>query len=240
MDRISIEAQPREEKKKLRGMIQEGFVPGVVYDQKGTSEAIKIPVNEVEKLLANIQGTPLVDLIVGKKKHIALLKEVQMDHRRNAPNHLSFMSLDPKIKAVFDVEIVEEGESPAVRNSIGILLFLRNSVELRGLPSDIPSTLKANIDSLNDVGDTILVSDLNIPESLEFLNEEVGDYPVATIQPFQKTLEEEKKEEEEAAAAEIDEEEMPEDEDAEEDQPEEGSTGDDTEKTETPEEEQSE
>lgn len=202
MDRLSLEAQPREQKKKLKGMIDEGFVPGVVYDQKGSSEPIKIPSNEVEKLLASIQGTPLVDLSVDGKKHIALLKEVQMDHRRHIPNHLSFMSLDPKKKAIFDVEIIEKGESPAVKNSLGILIFLRNSIELRGLPGDIPSTLKADISSLGTVGDTIIATDLNIPENLEFLHDEVGEYPIATIQPFQKTLEEELEEEKEAAAEE--------------------------------------
>jgi hypothetical protein len=61
--------------------------------------------------------------------------------------------------------------------------------------------LKADVGNLGDIGDTITATDLNIPESLEFIHEEVADYPIATIQPFQKTLEEEKKEEEEAAAA---------------------------------------
>ena len=184
-------------------MVDEGMIPGVVYDQVGKSTPIKIPANEVEILLSEIEGTPLLSITVDKKdEHIALLKEVQVDYRRNRVHHVSFMALDPKKEAAFDIEIIPKGESPAVKNNIGVLIFTRNSIELRGLPGDIPSHLEADIAKLEEVGDAINVSDLNIPESLNFINEEVKDYAVASIRPFQKTLEEEQEEEKEEEALE--------------------------------------
>ncbi len=189
--------------RKLKSMVDEGMVPAVMYDQESNSVNLKIPANHVEVLLSNIEGTPLVEITIdGKDQHLAFLKEVQMDLRRNSPRHLSFMSLAPDKKAVFDVEIVLTGESPAVRNNLGILLIPRNSVELRGLPKDIPTHIELDISSLGAVGDVLSIKDLTIPDGLEFIHEGVEELPIALVQPFQKTVEEEKAEEEAAEPAE--------------------------------------
>lgn len=201
MSRKSLQAQPRQETRKLHSMVEDGIVPGVIYDQKGNSENIKMPASEVKKLLDTIEGTPLINLELEGKTHIALLKEVQINHRKNTVIHLSFMSLDPKKEADFEVEIIQVGESPAVKNNLGLLIFDRSSIELRGLPEQVPNYLKADISKLEKIGDSIIVSDLDIPEGLSFINEEVAEFPVATVRPFQKTLEEELKEEEEEKAA---------------------------------------
>ena len=195
MSKIQIEAQPRKKTRKLRAMIDEGFVPGVIYDQTGMSENIKIPSNIVEKLLQEITGTPIVNVILGKTTYITLLKETQKDLRRNVVNHLSFMALNPKKKAQFDVEVSYIGESPAVRNSLGILITNTDTISLRGLPEHVPSHITANTSALSQIGDRITVSDLSIPDELELVHEDDKDFILATIQPFQKTLEEEREEE---------------------------------------------
>ena len=59
---------------------------------------------------------------------------------------------------------------------------------------DIPDAIKADITSLENVGDVIAVDNLSIPENLEFIHEDVKELPVVTIQPFQKTVEDEKAE----------------------------------------------
>lgn len=202
MSKIAIKAQPRTEHKKLQAMIRNGFTPAVIYDQKGTSQSIKIASNEVVKMLENISGTPLVEISVeGGETFTALIREVQNNLRTNTTNHISFFALDSNKPAVFDVEIVTTGESPAVRNSLGVLIMNRTSVELRGLPKDIPSKLDADISKLLITGDSISVSDLHIPEGLEFVHEQEKQYSVASIQPFQKTFEEEKAEEDVKIAA---------------------------------------
>jgi len=202
MSRIKINAQPRTELKKLHGMLENGFTPAVIYDQSGASHNIKIASNEAQKMLESVTGTPLVEISVeGGDTYTALIREVQNNLRKNTTNHISFFALNPDKKAVFDVNIVFTGESIAVRNNLGVLITHRNSIELRGLPKDIPTSIEADISSLNEIGDSVSVSDLNIPEGLEFVHEHEKELSIVSIQPFQKTLEEEKREEEEAAAA---------------------------------------
>lgn len=202
MPKFKVTAQKRTEKKKLRGMLVKGFTPGVIYDQTGASHNIKIASNEVQRMLESVKGTPLVDISIdGTEERTALISEVQNDLRTNTANHVSFLSLDPNKEAVFDVEIIATGESPAVRNNIGVLILNRTSLELRGLPKDIPSHLEADVSSLKEIGDSISVSDLKILSSLRFVHEKEKEFSVASIQPFQKTYEEEKLEEEAAAAA---------------------------------------
>jgi len=203
MKRITVTAQPRNETKKLHGMIKKGFTPGVIYNQKGDVEHIKIASNAVQSFIQEIEGTPLVDIQVeGGHTHVALIKEIQKDLRRNAINHLSFMALDPEREAVFDIELVPTGESLAVKNNLGVLIISLKSLELRGLPKDIPSEIPVDITKLEKIGDIITVADLQIPEGLEFVRENVKEYAVASIQQFQKTVEEEKAEEAAAAVAE--------------------------------------
>ncbi len=202
MARFTIKAHKRSELKKLKNLLKKGFTPAVVYNQAGESISIKIASNEVQKMLESVKGTPLVNISVEDDEHqTALIREVQNDLRTNTPNHVSFMALDPNKEAVFDVQINPIGESLAVRNNLGVLIMSRNSLELRGLPKDIPTHLEIDITSLQQVGDNVSVSDLHIPEGLDFVHEEDKELSVATIQPFQKTYEEEKQEEEAAAAA---------------------------------------
>ncbi len=195
MANIKIQAQSRTETKKMKSLIDEDYIPGVLYDQNGNSENIKIPSNIVTRLLTNSREMPLVGLKVDDgAENLALLKEVQINPRKNIPSHLSFLKLDPKKKALFTVDISLIGESPAIKNSLGILLVTKTSLELRGLPEDVPSHIEIDISSLKDVGDVISVNDLSIPENLTLINEETKELPVASIQPFQKTIEDEKPE----------------------------------------------
>lgn len=187
MARITLESESRSKIGKLNSLRRSGYIPGVIYNQKGNSRSIQVQANVVEKFLGLLKGTPLIDISIdGKTKSIALLKEIQTDKRTNLPSHLSLLELDANKKAVFDVDIRISGESPAIKNSLGLLLISLKQIELRGLPGNIPSEIEVDISSLHEIGDTIVVSDISIPDELEFVHEDDKKLPIVAIQAFQK------------------------------------------------------
>jgi large subunit ribosomal protein L25 len=190
MARKKVKVKTRESKKNVNKLLESGYIPAVAYDQKANSTNIKIDRATAEKLAYSATPSTLYDLeIDGKESSIALIKEVQKNIRTGNIHHLSFMILDPKTKLDIPVEIVPSGESPAVRNSIGVLIFVHDSLELRGLPEQIPAKIEADVNELEEIGDKITVSDIDIPEELEFVHKEDQELTLATIRPFQKVIE---------------------------------------------------
>lgn len=187
----SIKAQKREETKKLKGLVQKGFIPCVVYDQTGKSENIMVDKIELEKLLRTATASTLINLTVDTKSpQMTLIKEVQRDLRTNTVYHTSFMTLDPKRQLNIKISLVITGESPAVKNNLGMLLLVQKKIDVKGLPKDLPEQIPIDIRQLKDVGDTFMVSDLPIPKTLKLIRESDQDLTVVTIRPFQKAIDE--------------------------------------------------
>lgn len=191
MARTSIKVQKRKETKKLRNLVRKGYIPCVVYDQTGKSENIMLEKTVAVKLIKTATPSTLVDLIVDTQdSQITLIKEIQRDLRTNTIYHISFMVLDPKKKSTIPISLVITGESSAVKNNLGMLLLVRDNIEVKGLPTDLPGQIPVDISQLKDVGDTLLVSDLPIPKTLELIRKSDKDLTIVTIRPFQKAVEE--------------------------------------------------
>lgn len=191
MERLSIKAQKRKETKKLKHLVKKGFIPCVVYNQTGKSENIMIPKTDVVQLLKTATPSTLINLTIDKASpQVTLIKEIQRDLRTNTVYHISFMVLDPKKESTLRLSLVITGESVAVKNNLGMLLLVRDNIEVKGLPIDLPEHVLVDISQLQDVGDTLLVSDLPIPETLKLIRESDKDLTIVTIRPFQKATEE--------------------------------------------------
>lgn len=204
MERLKIKAQKRTTLKKTKKLVHEGMTPAVIYDQKCNSQSIKVPTGDLEKILATATKSTIIEIQVDdEKSHIALITEVQNDIRLNQVRHVSFMSLDPKKEITIPVQLTAIGESEAVKNSLGILLLPNDTIELRGLPDKMPAYIEIDITSLKNIGDTIRVSDLTLPEGVALLHEKDEKMTIATITPFQKAIEEEEEKPEEDGEEEV-------------------------------------
>ncbi|MEA3357705.1 MAG: 50S ribosomal protein L25 [Patescibacteria group bacterium] len=192
MSKIQLSVQKRILTQKLRKLTNQGIIPCVVYDQKGNSTNIQLDATDFQKVLPKVTPTTLIDLTIGKEKAVQVhIKEVQRDLRRNNVHHISFLAIDPDKESVFTVKIKFSGESEAVKNSIGILVTIKDTIELKGLPNDIPEYLTINIDKLVQVGETLTSTDIKLPKGTQFVHEQDKDIAIVTVRPFQKALEEE-------------------------------------------------
>src|SRR3989344_1004392 len=172
MKAIKLIAQERLVRgKKVRELRRAGKLPVGLYGRKIESVSLAVPGGEFSQVYATAGETGLVELKYGDKTEHVLIKEVQIDpiSRQIVHAELQAVSLTEKIKASVAVEPV--GESPAVRDKIGVLLQTLNEVEVEALPQDLPEKIGVRVEALVAVDDQVQVKDLKVPAGVEVLTD---------------------------------------------------------------------
>jgi large subunit ribosomal protein L25 len=80
------------------------------------------------------------------------------------------VSLTEKIRT--DVNIELDGVAPAVKDFDGVIVEGLNAIHVEALPNDLPERIVVDISSLKEIGDSILVKDIEIPAGVEVLTPE--------------------------------------------------------------------
>jgi len=151
----------------------------------------------------------LIDLRIedgkSKKSHRAMIKEIQADPVKGTILHVDLYAISMDKKIDLEIPIALTG-TPAGVNEGGILQQVTRTLEVSCLPGQIPDSIELDVSSL-DIGDSLHVSDLKIPEGVDVLVEE--QLTIATVVPPTKVeeiepeiLEEEELEEGEEVEAE--------------------------------------
>lgn len=185
--------------RKVKNLFEENLIPAVVYGPKRKSLNIQIPRKEVNWIYEHAGHSKLIDMeIEGEDKATkVLIREAQFDPVTDRMKHISFFELDMTKPITTDIPLVTKGESKAVKENIGFLVTPMETLLVRCLPENLPPFFEIDISSLNEIGDSILVSDLSIPEGVELDSEVSENASIAYIAPPQKEIIEEEPEVEE-------------------------------------------
>ncbi|MEO7118894.1 MAG: 50S ribosomal protein L25 [Candidatus Limnocylindrales bacterium] len=168
--------------KKVAGLRRQGILPAVVYGHDQPSQAIQLHVRDFDELRRHAGRNALVDLKVGSGRSTpVLLHEVHEHPVTRRALHADFLVVRMTEEMTIDVPISIVGESLAVDKMGGTLLHLRDNVQVRALPVDLPSSLELDITPLETFEQTLHVSDLVVPEKVTLLTDPTE--PVARIQP---------------------------------------------------------
>ena len=128
-DKITLTVAAREVRgKKVAGLRKQGIVPGVVYGAGMEAINVQADEGEVSKVVkAAGRHTPVQ--LVGKKRRIAMIKDVDRDPVKNKIRHISFHAVraDEPVTAEVPIRLVGEGESAAERNGLVILQALEKT-----------------------------------------------------------------------------------------------------------------
>jgi len=172
-EKILLKALAREiVGKKTKNLRKNGFIPAVVYGHGGEPQSLSISKKDFEKAFADAGTSTLIDLeIEGKGSVKVLAHEPQINPVTDEPVHVDFyrVKMDKKIKTEIPLEFV--GESEAVAHQDGSLVTNRDSIEVECLPGDLVSEIKVDISVLKTFEQSITVKDLNIPPTIEVLND---------------------------------------------------------------------
>lgn len=190
---MKLKAKKRDlEGKKVASLRNEKQLPAVVYGPKRESLSIVVDSSDFGQLFREVGVNKLFELEVDNSKPVmVLVKEVQKDYLKDQFIHISFYEVDPESKISTEVPVRLTGVSMAVKNNIGFLVNPLDTLALRCLPRDIPEEIEIGIDSLNEVGDSITLANIDLPENVEFLPSADMTVAVAYIAPPQKEIVEE-------------------------------------------------
>lgn len=147
-------------------------VKGVVYGREVDSTPITANFQAVTKLFDAAGTNQIVSLdIEGKQSHDVLFKDVQFDPVSNRIQHFDLYAVKKGEKLQATIPVVLVGEAPAVATGSAQLSQVLESLEVECIPSKLPEQIEIDVSSLNEVGDTLQVSDVKVDPAVEILSE---------------------------------------------------------------------
>ena len=153
---IILSADKRDLGKSTKKLRKEGWIPGSVYGKSMESSPIMIKAATLQKCLK--QGASKVHLKVGSDKFLASLEEVQKNAVGTEILHVSLHAFGANEKVTITVPVHLEGKAIG-QTSGGVLGQQLNTVDLYGLPGDIPDSLTVDVSKL-ELGHSIHIGDL--------------------------------------------------------------------------------
>ncbi len=161
---------------------REDYVPGVIYGKQVAPMALKIPVRELQRVLAQGGRTRLIDLVISQDgladTRTVMIKEVQADRLKGGLLHIDFHQVSLKDKIHIMVPVVIHG-GEAIEKVGGILEHQTRAIEIECLPTVIPEALSVDVSNLQ-VGGHLTVGDLAVPAGVKIITDP-GDV-IVTIQ----------------------------------------------------------
>ena len=170
MNAVELEIQPRETKKRNRAkaLRSAGRVPGVVYGA-GDNQLVEVDNKAFEHVMQSASSdTVLLDLKLGKNKRLALVQEVQHHPVSRKALHIDFREVKPGQNVIVTLPTVPVGEPVGVKTGGGTLEHVLRYIKVKGTPVALPEAIEVNVAEL-DIGQTLHVSDVQIPEGIELL-----------------------------------------------------------------------
>lgn len=198
MSKLQLKVDKREALgSKVKNLREKGLLPANVYGPQIDSLPIKLSIDDFLQTFRQAGETELVYLKVKGEsdERPVLIREVQAHPVTNRVLHVDFAQIDLSQETTAIVPLNFVGTSPAVKEGSGILLELTTEIEVRSLPTNIPSKIDIDISQLHQVDDFIEVQDLPLPEGVKTTAEET-DLVCKIEEPKMEELEEELPEEE--------------------------------------------
>jgi large subunit ribosomal protein L25 len=177
-----LEAQPRAagNKNDARRVRRGGKIPAVLYGAGKQATAVSLDPRQVSRILHSASGhNTIFDLTLdGGERTKAMIVDWQYEPVKGSLLHIDLkrVAMDQRLKV--QVPIVLKGEAAGVKQEGGILEQLLREVEIECLPTDIPSSIEADISHLIH-GMVLRVSDLPHAANLKFLSD--ANRPVAHV-----------------------------------------------------------
>ena len=184
---VALAAQSRTETGKgvARSLRRQALIPAVFYGPEVDPIPLILQSRELEKLITTGAGENiLIDLNIedGKstQSHRAMIKEIQVDPVKQNILHVDLYAISMDKKISVEVPITLTGTAVGVSDEGGILQQVSRTLEVSCLPDRIPEAFELEVTALA-IGDSLHVSDLEIPEGVDVLAED--ELTVASVVP---------------------------------------------------------
>ena len=169
---ITLTAKPRKDLgKKVKSLRDKGIVPGVLYGPKLESIPLEVDLKEFEKVFKEAGESSLLSLSLGTKKYSVLIHALELDVLSRKPLHVDFYQPNLNEEITAEINLVFEGEAPAVKDFGGTLVKNIHELEIKALPENLIHEIKVSISGLKTFEDKLLIKDLNIPKNVKIMKD---------------------------------------------------------------------
>lgn len=172
--KLTIDLNERTELgKQVRGLRSEGILPGVINENGKSSSNVSVALNVFESVYKEAGRTQPVEFLLAGKKHLGMIKELEREPVKGKIIHFTLQAINAneKVSAEIPVHLNEEVEIPARKFGLDIIA-VTHSFEVEALPHDLPEQILVDGSKLTEVGDRVLVSDINLPAGVELPGED--------------------------------------------------------------------
>lgn len=181
-----------------------GRIPAVIYGKDMDPISLSLDAQETDYLFhrISVENTIVELLIEGEKEPVrTLIREIQTLPHRPGILHVDFLRIQKGVAVELEIPVSLNGVPVGVRESGGVLEQIVNEIRVRCIPSLIPEIIGLDVSALQ-VGDSLHVSDIQLPEGVEILVDEARTICTLALPKVVEVAAPEEAEEEEVEAAE--------------------------------------
>ena len=160
--------------KKLKALRASGLIPSVVYGGKEPVLAASEYV-ATEKVLEKAGYHSPIDLDVAGKKHLAIVKDVQVDPVSRKIVNIEFQAISANevVEATTPIVIVNFEASEASKIYHFAMTQAMEEIDVKAKPADLPKELEIDASALKEIDDKLTIANIVLPNGVEFADKEM-------------------------------------------------------------------
>ena len=165
----------RSASRKMRRL--EGKIPAVVYGAAEEGQNLMLNVNELSKLMqSEAFYSQILNISIAGKSQQVVVRDLHRSPDSGKVLHVDFLRVraDQKINVSIPLRFVNEENCIGVKVGGGLITHNLIEVEISCLPADLPEAIEVDVGDL-DVGDSIHLSGLNVPNNVSIVALVSGD-----------------------------------------------------------------
>jgi large subunit ribosomal protein L25 len=171
--RTELKVAPREVLgKKVKALRRQGFTPANIFGHHVESKAVQIPTEELKHTLKRLARNEIVYLrLDGEEARPAFVKHLQHNPVNDVILHVDFLQISLKDKVKLEVPLHFVGLAKAVDTYGAVLVHALDHVTVEALPTEVPSFIEVDVSGLEEIDQSLHVSDLVVPAGSTVLSD---------------------------------------------------------------------
>ncbi|MFQ5987723.1 MAG: 50S ribosomal protein L25 [Dehalococcoidia bacterium] len=159
--------------KKVRFQRRQGLTPANLYGPKTESIPLQVATSLLERLIARVGQNALITLRVdgAKETRLAMIRDIQRDPLTGALLHVGFFQIEVTHKVRAEIPLILLGEAPAAKSARAMLIQNLTSLQVEGLPTDLPRSIEVDLSVLQEMNQAIHVGEIPMDDRLEVLTD---------------------------------------------------------------------
>jgi len=152
------------DKKATKALRRDGYLIANIYGKNKENINAAFKENEFIKYVRN-KDTLAFDVKVGDNTYKVVIQEYQKDPVTSKLVHVDLLLAQDGVKTYYQVPIKVVGTPKGLKNK-GVLIYHRRRIKVKTTAEKLPNFFELDVSDL-DVGDNILIRDINFPEGVE-------------------------------------------------------------------------